>query len=64
MGRLAVKPCGRWIPLVGDLPVRVPRDSILSRIRAAVMHVDGEFFFELRGVFEGYIVDKALCWRA
>ncbi len=58
--RLAVKPCGRGIPVVGDLWfARIPGDAVLNRIKSAVMFINGEFLFELRGVFEGYIVDKA-----
>jgi len=61
MDRPAVKPCGRGIPVLRDLWfARIPRDAVLNRIRSAVMYVNGEFLFELRGVFEGYIVDKSL----
>ncbi len=56
--RLAVKPCGRGIPVIGDLPVKVPRESVYHRIRRAVMYVNGRYLFTLEGVFEGYIVDK------
>ncbi|MEB3787324.1 MAG: NAD(P)/FAD-dependent oxidoreductase [Desulfurococcales archaeon] len=56
--RLAAKPCGRGIPVIGDLPVRVPRESVYHRIRRAVMYVNGRYLFTLEGVFEGYIVDK------
>ncbi len=64
MSELALKPCGRGIPVVGDLPVKVPGESVLNRIRSAVMYVDGDFLFELKNVFEGYIVDKRLMLEA
>lgn len=56
--RLAVKPCGRGIPVLGDIGYEPPRSVVYHRIRRAIMHVDGEFLFELRDVFNGYIVDK------
>jgi len=55
-----LKPCGRGIPVVGELPVRVPKDSIYHEIRGAVMFVNGEFLFEMRDSLSGYIVDKTL----
>ncbi|MEB3774478.1 MAG: NAD(P)/FAD-dependent oxidoreductase [Desulfurococcales archaeon] len=57
--RLAVKPCGRGIPVLGDIPIRIPRDVVYHRIRRAVMYVDGDPLFDMEGVFDGYIVDKA-----
>jgi len=54
-----VKPCGRGIPSTRDLPVRVPRDSVVRRIVGAKLYVDGEEVFDLEGRLEGYIVDKA-----
>ena len=63
--RLAAKPCGRGIPVIGDLDfIDIPREAILNRIKSAVMYVNGEFLFELRNVFEGYIVDKGLMLEA
>ncbi|MCE4603060.1 MAG: NAD(P)/FAD-dependent oxidoreductase, partial [Desulfurococcales archaeon] len=56
--RLAVKPCGRGIPVLGDIGYDPPRSVVYHRIRRAIMYVDGEFLFELRDVFNGYIVDK------
>ncbi len=62
--RLALKPCGRGIPLLGDIPFKPPKEAIHHRIRRAVMYVDGEPLFELTGAFDGYIVDKALFLEA
>ncbi|MEB3780353.1 MAG: NAD(P)/FAD-dependent oxidoreductase [Desulfurococcales archaeon] len=55
-----VKPCGRGIPVIGELPIRVPRDSVYHEIHGAIMYVNGEFLFEMKGVLSGYIVDKTL----
>jgi len=60
MERPGLKPCGRGIPVVGDLPVRVPGDAVVRRIREAVMYVNGEYLFTLKDIFTGYIVDKTL----
>jgi len=57
--RPGVKPCGRGIPSTRDLPVRIPRDSIVRRVVGAKLYVDGEEVFDLEGELEGYIVDKA-----
>ena len=57
--RLAVKPCGRGIPVLGDIPIRIPRDVIYHKINRAVMYVDGDLLFEMKNVFDGYIIDKA-----
>ncbi|MCE4611248.1 MAG: NAD(P)/FAD-dependent oxidoreductase [Desulfurococcales archaeon] len=63
--KLAAKPCGRGIPVVGDLDfIDIPREAILNKIKSAVMYVNGEFLFELRNVFEGYIVDKGMMLEA
>ncbi|BAN90004.1 dehydrogenase [Aeropyrum camini SY1 = JCM 12091] len=65
MEKPGLKPCGRGLPVVDDgLPVRIPRDSILRRIRGARMYVDGEFLFEMREFLEGYIVDKTVMLEA
>ena len=58
MSKPGLKPCGRGIPVVGDLPVDVPKESIVRRIREAVMYVNGKYLFTLRDVFTGFIVDK------
>ena len=60
--RPGLKPCGRGVPLVGDLPVEVPRESIVRRIRGADLYVDGEHVVHVGAGegFEGVIVDKSL----
>ena len=58
MPKAGVKPCGRGVPEVGDLPGRIPKDSIMSEVKGVIMYVDGEHLFEMRGFLEGYIVDK------
>jgi len=60
MERLAVKPCGRGIPLAGDIPFRVPREALLNRIRFVDLYVDGVHAFKSGGFLEGVIVDKSL----
>jgi len=57
--RPGVKPCGRGIPSLDDLPVPIPDDSIVRRIRGAELYVDGVKVFDLEGDLEGVIVDKA-----
>ncbi len=64
MERPGLKPCGRGIPVIGDLPVRVPKESIVRRIREAVMYVNGQYLFTLRDVFTGFIVDKTVFLEA
>ncbi len=53
-----LKPCRRGIPSRGVLPVELPRESIVRRIRGARLYVDGELAVELRSGLEGVIVDK------
>ncbi|MDM7274876.1 MAG: NAD(P)/FAD-dependent oxidoreductase [Thermoprotei archaeon] len=57
-GALAVKPCGRGVPLVGDLPFRVPGSVVLNRIRFIKLGVDGRWVFKAGGLIDGVIVDK------
>ncbi|GAB6147895.1 NAD(P)-binding protein [Stetteria hydrogenophila] len=57
--RLAVKPCGMGIPAVEDLPVAVPKDSVLAEVRGVKLYVDGEPAVEIHGRVNGYIVDKS-----
>ncbi len=64
MGKPGLKPCGRGIPVIGDLPVSVPKESIVRRIREAVMYVNGDYLFTLRDVFTGFIVDKTVFLEA
>jgi flavin-dependent dehydrogenase len=54
----AVKPCGLGIPLADDLPVKIPKDTILAEIDGARLYVDGVLAVEIRGWLKGYIVDK------
>lgn len=56
--RLGVKPCGKGIPSIDDLPVRIPPDSIVRRIRGAVLYVNGSLAFDVEEGLEGVIVDK------
>jgi digeranylgeranylglycerophospholipid reductase len=56
--RLAVKPCGRGVPVVGDFPFSIPREVVLNRIRYVDLHVDGVRAFKAGGWIEGVIVDK------
>ena len=58
--KAAVKPCSRGIPVTGDLPFALPKESLLRRIRGAIMYVNGEYLFTLKEVFTGFIVDKAV----
>lgn len=55
----AVKPCGLGIPLVDDLPVNIPRDTVITEINGARLYVDGSLAVEIRGWLKGYIVDKS-----
>jgi flavin-dependent dehydrogenase len=56
--RPAVKPCGRGVPTISDMPFEIPRERIIARIRGAVLYVDGIKSVEVRGSVNGYIVDK------
>ncbi len=56
--RLGAKPCGKGIPSIGDLPVRIPRDSVVRRIKGAVLYVNGSLAFDVEEGLEGVIVDK------
>ncbi len=56
--RLGSKPCGRGIPSMGDLPVRVPRDTIVRKINGAVLYVDNMRVFDIERNLNGVIVDK------
>jgi len=56
--RPGLKPCGWAIPDTGDLPVPVPRDTVLARIRGAELLVDGSPAVRVEGWLSGYIVDK------
>ncbi len=58
LAKPAVKPCGLGIPLVDDLPVKVPKDTVLTEINGARLYVDGSLAVEIRGWLKGYIVDK------
>jgi len=56
--RLAVKPCGRGIPVLSDFPFNIPRDVVLNRVRYVDLYVDGIRVFKAKGFIEGVIVDK------
>ena len=53
-----LKPCGRGIPALGDLPVEVPRDAVVREVDGAVLYVNGKHAFTLEGDLRGVIVDK------
>ncbi len=57
--RLAIKPCGRGVPVIDDFPFSIPKDVILNRIRYVDLHVDGVRAFKSGGWIEGVIVDKS-----
>lgn len=56
--RPGLKPCGYGVPSLGDLPVRLPKDTVLVRIRGARLLVDGVEAATIRGELEGVILDK------
>ncbi len=56
--RPGLKPCGRGIPAVSDLPLPIPKDSIVREVKGAVLYVDGAQVFDMEGDFRGVIVDK------
>lgn len=56
---LAVKPCGRGIPVIGDFPFSIPREVVLNRISYVDLYVDGVRAFKAGGWVEGVIVDKS-----
>jgi len=58
--RPGLKPCGRGIPSLGDLPHPLPRESIVREIRGARLYVDGVHAVTLEGGFTGVIVDKSV----
>jgi len=60
LGRPGLKPCGRGIPSLGDLPHPLPRESIVREIRGASLYVDGTHAVTLEGDFTGVIVDKSI----
>ncbi len=62
--RPGLKPCGRGIPSLGDLPVDLPRDSVVRRIDGADLYVDGEHAVSVRGRLRGVIVDKSVMLEA
>jgi len=56
---LAVKPCGRGIPVLGDFPFSVPKEVVLNRISYVDLYVDGVRAFKVKGWIDGVIVDKS-----
>ncbi|MEN2999116.1 MAG: NAD(P)/FAD-dependent oxidoreductase [Acidilobaceae archaeon] len=56
--KLALKPCGRGIPQVSDLPFSFPKEVILNRVRAVVTWLDGDPLFRYSENLDGFIVDK------
>ncbi|ADL19724.1 dehydrogenase [Acidilobus saccharovorans 345-15] len=56
--RPAVKPCGRGIPTLSNLPFEVPKERVIADIKGAVLYVDGVKSVEVRDTVRGYIVDK------
>ena len=62
--RPGLKPCGYGVPSLGDLPVRLPEDTILVRVRGARLFVDGVEAVTIRGELEGVILDKPAALEA
>ena len=58
LDRLAVKACGRAVPATSDLPLQMPRSSIIHEINRAVLYVDGLKTVEVSLRGSGYVVDK------
>ncbi|MGC9072408.1 MAG: NAD(P)-binding protein [Acidilobus sp.] len=58
LGRLAVKPCGRALPASSDIPLPIPRSSVIQEVRRAVLYVDGVKTVDVELPGAGYIVDK------
>ncbi len=58
LDRLAVKACGRAVPATSDLPLPIPRSSVIQEIRRAVLYVDGEKAVEVKLEGGGLIIDK------
>ncbi len=56
--RLALKPCGRAVPATDEMPLRVPRSSIVQEIRRVTLYVDGVKTVDVGLREAGYIVDK------
>ncbi len=57
--RPALKPCGWGIPEAPGLPLRVPPETVLVRVRGLHLAVDGAPAVRAEGWVEGYVVDKA-----
>lgn len=60
MNGLALKPCGRGIPVTGDLPFSIPKEAVLNNISYVDLYVDGTHLFKAGGFLRGVIVDKRL----
>lgn len=56
--RLAEKPCGRGIMDVERLPIRIPKDVIMNRIRYVSVSIGRRWLFRYSSGSEGYVVDK------
>ncbi len=56
--RPAGKPCGWGLPEADWLPVPVPKEAIVERIRGARLLVDGREAVEVEGWLRGYIINK------
>jgi flavin-dependent dehydrogenase len=55
---LALKPCGNGLVRVEDIPISLPHSSLKVRIRRGLLYVDGTLAVEIRGLVDGYIIDK------
>lgn len=56
--RLAEKPCGRGVMDVGRLPIRIPKDAIMNRIRHVSVSIGRRWLFRYSADEDGYVVDK------
>ncbi len=57
---LGLKPCGGAVPVAVEEYLRVPGDSIVSRLRGHRVYLDNKLLFENYGGLWGYIIDKKL----
>lgn len=62
--RLGLKPCGKGIPRVEDLPFPIPREVVVREIHGATLYVDGERVFDADVGLSGVIVDKGAMLEA
>ncbi|MEM4428608.1 MAG: NAD(P)/FAD-dependent oxidoreductase [Acidilobaceae archaeon] len=56
--RLAVKPCGRGVPVTSDIPFVIPKSIVLNKISYVKLYVDRLKLFKAGGWLNGFIIDK------